>query len=103
MTLAELNTLLMGTGLPVAYYAFPEGEAPDLPFICYLSTGSNNKAADGKVYFSATRIQVELYTETKSPGTEALVENALSGMYWEKTESYISGENCWMILYEIEV
>ena len=36
MTLAQLKDLLMSTGLPVTYRAWPEAAAPPLPFLCYL-------------------------------------------------------------------
>ena len=36
MTTEELGKLLETSGLPVAYNAFPIGDAPALPFICYL-------------------------------------------------------------------
>lgn len=45
MELQELKERLEQTGFPVAYYSFPENEAPPLPFICYLVTGSDNFAA----------------------------------------------------------
>ena len=34
----------------VAYRAFPVGKAPKLPYICYLSTSTNNFFADNKTY-----------------------------------------------------
>ena len=49
MTLGEFKELLETTGLPVAYYSFPENEAPSLPFICYISPGTDNFSADGVV------------------------------------------------------
>ena len=47
----EILDILTEIGLPFAYHHFAEGEAPDPPFICYLTPGSDNFAADGKVYF----------------------------------------------------
>lgn len=103
MTLTELKDVLEGTGLPVAYLAFPENCDQNLPFICYLSTGTNNIFADGSVFYSAENVRVELYTRFKDPDTEKLVETALCGFHWKKTETYIESEFCFMILYEIEV
>ena len=51
MTLEELAEMLEKTGFPFAYDHFAEGESPDPPFICYLLPGSDNFAADGRVYF----------------------------------------------------
>lgn len=103
MTLEELKTLLESTGLPVAYRAFPVGKAPDLPFICYLVEYSNNFDADNRVYCPINHITIELYTEFKSPESEALVETALQDICWEKTEDYLDDERCYEISYEIEV
>ncbi len=103
MTLEELNKQLETTGFPVTYRAWPEKEAPPLPFICYLVTYSNNFSADGCVYHEIDHIQVELYTKQKDPEAEDKVENVLSSLYWQKTEEYIDTERCYQILYEIEV
>lgn len=103
MTLAELNIRLQHTGLPVAYRAWPEDEAPALPFICYFCTGSASLYADASNYHVWNEVQVELYTALKNPEAEASVEKALSGLRWKKTEIYIDTERCYQILYEIEV
>lgn len=103
MKLKELKAILESSGLPVTYRAWPEGEAPTLPYICYLSTGSSNFAADGVVYEEFQRVQIELYTKLKDEETEDKVEQTLSSFVWEKTEEYIDSEECYQILYEIEV
>lgn len=103
MTLADLFTQLLTTGLPVAYDAFPIGAAPALPFICYRETDSDNFAADNGVYLPVTNIDVELYTANKSPTTEALVETALAGFVWEKSEEYIPDERMFVITYTISL
>ncbi len=94
---------LKKTGIPVAYRCFPEGDAPPLPFICYFTTGSNNFAADGKVYYAGKRFMVELYCSKKDLELEKKVEDALEGLFWEKEESYIESEKCYQIAYEMEV
>lgn len=103
MTLQSLKSILETTGLPVTYRAWPEGEAPPLPFLCYLVAYSNNFGADNRVYRKINHVQVELYTKQKDPDAEDKVENALSSFYWEKTEEYIDTERCYQILYEIEL
>ena len=103
MTLQEFRKILETSGLPVTYRAWPENEAPPLPYLCYYDSGSNNFAADGVVYFSVSRITVELYTELKDVAAEGRVEQALSSFYWEKTEEYIDSEKCYQIMYEMEV
>ena len=103
MTLPELKNKLTVTGFPVTYRAWPEGEAPPLPFICYLCTDDDSLFADGVVYYSFSNVRVELYTQYKDPEAEEKVEAALRGFHWKKSETYIASERCYMILYEIEV
>lgn len=103
MDLETLKNQLLTTGLPVAYRAFPEGEAPPLPFVCYLSTGNDPLFADGQVYYDYDHVRVELYTASKDLPTERLVETALAGHHWKKDETYIDSERCYLIIYEIEV
>lgn len=105
MTLEAVKTLLESTGLPVVYRAFPEGDAPALPFVCYYSPYTNNFAADGVAYAIINHVNVELYTQVKDPTAEGKVEAALTGagIYWEKSETYLEDEKCFQILYVIEV
>lgn len=65
MTMEELVAMLQKTGIPFAYDHFAEGESPEPPFICYLLPGSNNFAADGRVYFKINQVRIELYTDSK--------------------------------------
>lgn len=103
MTLAGLAALLENTGLPVTSLAWPENEAPALPFICYLTTGTDPTFADGGVYYSFDHVRVELYTALEDPELEAKVEAALNGFHWKKDSNYISTERCWKTDYDIEV
>ena len=102
-TLENVVKKLKETGLPVTYRFFWENVVPPLPYICYLTSGNSNFGADGQVYFSAKRVQIELYTKHKQPDIEDKVEAALSPYFWEKTEEYIDSEQCYQILYELEV
>lgn len=103
MGLEKLKSTLEASGLPVAYREWPEGKAPALPYICYLSQGTNPLFADGQVFYSSESVDVELYTRLKEPATEAKVEAVLAGYHWKKSQEYISTERCYMTLYEIEV
>ena len=108
MTLAELYTALTGiTGFDkkVVYRAWPAGEAPALPFICYLVDESDNFGADNIVYKAINRVSVELYSENKDTASEALIEGMFetNNLYWEKTELYLDDERCYEIIYTIEV
>ena len=106
MTLAELNTTLSAV-LPgrIVYNAWPVGEAPPLPYVCYYSTGSDNFAADNVAYDSNRPVRIELYTRSKDLTTEAAVEAALTGagIYWSRDESYIDDEKVFMTIYEVTI
>jgi len=43
------------------------------PFICYLLPGSDNFAADGKVYFKINEVRIELYMDKKDVSVEKQV------------------------------
>lgn len=103
MTLAELKTLLDTTTYSVAYQHFPESNVPTMPFICYMETGSDNFAADGKVYEPVKMIQIQLFTKTKDTVAEGKVETALQNIYWNKTAEYNDDERCYRVVYEIEI
>lgn len=107
MELKDLNALLIsaiGTG-KVAYRAFPVGKAPKLPFVCYLVDGTNNFVADNRVYKVITKINIELYTSKKDITSEKKIEDALNdaSIVWDKTEEYLDDEQCYEILYTIEI
>ena len=91
--------------IPFAYDHFAEGESPDPPFICYLIPGSNNFAADGKVYFRINQVRIELYTDSKDLAVERKMEMVLdeSGIFYNKSEVWIQSEKLYEVLYSFEV
>lgn len=105
VTLEEIYTICAGTEIPVTYHAWPEGEAPVLPWIAIVEQGSDNFGADGIAYGLVKVIDIELYTRSKDPATEATIEAALTdaGLFWNKAETYIEAEKCFEIIYSLEV
>ena len=105
MTIENLVKMLQKTGIPFAYDHFAEGESPEPPFICYLLPGSNNFAADGKVYFRINQVRIELYTDSKDLAVERKVEMVLdeSGIFYNKSEVWIQSEKLYEVLYSFEV
>lgn len=105
MTIENLVEMLQKTGLPFAYDHFAEGESPKPPFICYLLPGSNNFAADGKVYFKINQVRIELYTDSKDLAVERKVEMVMdeSGIFYNKSEVWIQSEKLYEVLYSFEV
>ena len=105
MTIENLVEMLQETGIPFAYDHFAEGESPEPPFLCYLLPGSNNFAADGKVYFKINQVRIELYTDSKDLSVERKVEMVLdeSGIFYNKSEVWIQSEKLYEVLYSFEV
>lgn len=105
MTIENLLEMLQKTGIPFAYDHFAEGESPKPPFICYLLPGSNNFAADGKVYFKINQVRIELYTDSKDLAVERKVEMVMdeSGIFYNKSEVWIQSEKLYEVLYSFEV
>jgi len=101
MTLEEFKELLEKVGVPVAYHAFSEEQAP--PYICYTEPGSNNFMADGKVYLKVKVLNVELYTKYRDLELEKAVEDVLEEFPWQKTTNFINNENVHETIYELEV
>lgn len=100
-----VTKILEELGLPFAYDHFAEGESPETPFICYLSPGSDNFAADGKVYYKINEFHIELYTDYKDPKLEERLEDILDGasIFYEKSETWIESEKLYEVLYTFEM
>jgi len=105
MTKAEIPQMLEELGLPFAYDHFAEGEAVDPPFLIYLYPRASNFSADGVAYYKKDRLQIELYTDKKDIGLEEKVEAVLDkyGFFYSKSETWISSEKMYEVLYETEV
>lgn len=105
MTHQEVLEMMNEMKLPYAYHHFVEGESPDPPFLVFLYPGSDNFAADGKVYFKVNQLNIELYTDLKDVELEETVEAVLDehGIFYEKSEVWIETENLYEVLYQTEV
>lgn len=105
MTKAEVPQMLKEMNLPFAYDHFAEGEAVDPPFLIYLYPRANNFSADGVAYYKKDRLQMELYTDKKDIELEEKVETVLDkySFFYSKSETWISSEKMYEVLYETEV
>ena len=105
MTRDEIVAMVEEMSLPFAYDHFAEGESLDPPFLVYLYPGTDNFAADGQVYFKVNRLHIELYTDLKDPALEDRVEAVLDGhgLFYNKSEVWISEEKMYEVLYQTEV
>ena len=100
-----VTKILEELGLPFAYDHFAEGESPETPFICYLSPGRDNFAADGKVYYKINEFHIELYTDYKDLELEERLEDILddASIFYEKSETWIESEKLYEVLYTFEM
>lgn len=105
MTQEEVNEMMLEMGLPSAYEHFAENESPSLPFLIWWLEGENTFSADNYMYYSSLQLNISLYTDEKSPETEAEVERILKHhhIFYNKTEDWIEGEKLYEIQYEMEV
>ena len=101
----ELLKIIKEMDIPFAYDHFAEGESPDPPFICYLLPGTDNFAADGRVYLKVNEVNIELYTDIKNLTVEQQVEAVLDkyGIFYERSEVWISSEKLYEVMYTFEM
>ena len=105
MTIENLVEMLQELKIPFAYDHFAEGESPEPPFICYLIPGSDNFAADGRVYFKLNEVRIEMYTDFKDLDLESRVECVLDGheIFYNKSETWIQSEKLYEVMYAFEM
>lgn len=101
--LESLYEALSSLGLPVAFDHFEV--AQELPYIVYIVTDSNDFAADNIAYFASDNVQIELYTVKKDKQRELAVEALLTsyGVYFAKSEGYLSDEQMYMVTYQVTI
>ena len=105
MTYEEIHEMMRKIGLPSAYHHFAEGESPAPPFVIFLFPGENTFSADNVKYHSFKKLDIELYTDKKSPETEKMVEEVLQEheIFYQKSELWIESERLYEVLFEMEV
>lgn len=105
MIIENIVEMLQEMNIPFAYDHFAEGESPEPPFICYLIPGSDNFAADGKVYFKMNEVRIEMYTDFKDLNLESRVEGVLDGheIFYNKSETWIQSEKLYEVMYSFEM
>ena len=98
----ELVKIIEEIGIPFAYDHFAEGESPAPPFLCYLLPGSDNFAADGRVYYKMSEVRIELYTDFKDVSLEEKVTAVLDnhGIFYEQSEVWIEEEKLYEVAFE---
>ena len=101
----QIEDMLGRLEIPFAYHHFEKENTVNPPFICWLSPGTDNFSADGKVYQRFDELDIELYTDERDFELERNLEQLLDEQefFWNKTELYTESENMFEILYEMEV
>ena len=101
----KLLAIVQEIGYPNAYDHFTEGEAPELPYILYLVSESNNFAADNYAYFKVNEVHIELYTDRKDLTAEQKVEAVLDrhGIFYNRSETWIESEQLYEVLYYFDM
>ena len=104
MSYQDIANMIESIGLPFAYRYFPIGDVPDLPYIVFYYPSRENFGADNIAYVPFENVNIELYTENKDFSTEESVEAVLTqnGFFYEKSETYLSTEQMYEVLYEIQ-
>ena len=105
MTYEEIHEMMQEMDCPFSYHHFAEGENPAPPFLLFLSPGEHTFSADNLMYYSFKQLDIELYTDKKSPEVEERVEEILRQhhIFYNKTEAWIESERLYEVLYEMEV
>lgn len=105
MTYKDIADMIESIGLPFTYYSFPIGNVPDLPYIVFYYPSNDDFSADNENYVKAVRLNIELYMKNKDFDTEQTVENVLNahGLFYSRSEQYLTSESMYEVLYETEV
>ena len=98
-------SLLEKTGIPFAYDHFAEGDSPDPPFLCWMTSQSDHFSADGSAYLKISEVHLELYTDRKDLAAEKKVEDVLddAGIFYSRSEVWIETEQLYEVLYIFEM
>ena len=69
----------------------------------FLIPSEETFGADNIVYASFPEVNVELYTDKKSPKLEKRLEKIFNSheVYWQKSETWIASERMYEVLYEL--
>ena len=104
MKLSEFAEILEQAGLPVTYYAYQEGNVPDLPYLVYFESNPIVSAADNTVNHQIKSVVVELAFEKKDEDSEERLEELWSNhdLFFEAQEEiFIETERLYVKPYTV--
>lgn len=99
------DALKTALDMPVAHYQFNVGKAPSLPFAVYYRAGRSDEAADDINFYKVSDMIIELYSETKDPASEELVESFLDALEipYAVDDGWIDSEKMFMTIYRFQI
>ena len=105
MTHKEIAQLVKSIGLPCTYHHWEKNDVPALPYIIFYEPSRNDFMADNTNYQKIVHLVIELYSDNKDIASESKVETVLeqNGIPYTKEETYISSEQMYEVIYEMEV
>lgn len=102
-TLQELYTQLKTLQLPVQYYMFQEGQAPNLPYIIYYNPSEQHENADNATLHISKDVIIEVYSEFKDLSLEDKLKQLFNKnkLTYTFQETYLKEERMYMLAYQI--
>lgn len=103
MALQELYKQLKNLQLPVQYYMFKEGQAPDLPYIIYYNPSEQHLNADNFTLFVTKDVIIEVYSKFKDLSLEEKLKQLFdtNKLTYTFQETYLKEERMYMVAYQI--
>ena len=104
MTYLDIMAGMESIGLPCNYHKW--SQAPALPYTLITHTENDDLVADNYNYFDIGNYRLELYTATKHPPTEQLVEDWFKAQripYRKSSPGFIDSENMFLTAYDIQL
>ena len=100
----KLVQALKSLQFPVAYYTFPENDAPKLPYIVYWQESDNTLFCDNAAYGYSGNYTLELYYDRKNPELENRIKKEVSDngfIISRGADVYIPTEKMFMLTFDV--
>jgi len=103
MTYLDIKQEMKNLGFPCKYGSFKSSPTP--PFTTIQLAYNNDIMADNQNYEGIGNYQLELYTTSKHPPSEQLIENKLKELRlpYTKVETFLDSEDLYQVIYEIQL
>ena len=92
-------------GIPVAYYQFPEGDAPGTPFAIYYVEDNDDVFGDDENFQEVINVTIELYTDKKDLQLERVAKSFLRSqeIAYAKSDQPIESEGMHETIFLIQL